>query len=65
MKQVITAREADQILRNGGAASIPADAVLTPSARDIFRDAGLNGGEAQDPLGDGRVADVGRVAHGT
>jgi L-fuculose-phosphate aldolase len=37
MKQVITAREAEQILRNGGSDSIPADAVLTPSARDILR----------------------------
>ena len=49
MKQVITAREAEQILRNGGAASIPADAVLTPSARDIFRDAGLNGSKPSAP----------------
>jgi L-fuculose-phosphate aldolase len=37
MKQIITAREAEQILRNGGSDSIPADALLTPSARDILR----------------------------
>jgi L-fuculose-phosphate aldolase len=37
MKQIITAREAEQILRNGGLDSIPADALLTPSARDILR----------------------------
>jgi len=37
MKQVITAREAERILRSGGPGTIPADAVLTPSARDILR----------------------------
>lgn len=43
MKQVITAREAEQILKNGGPSAIPADAILTPSARDVIRAAGVNG----------------------
>ncbi|RKX34151.1 MAG: class II aldolase/adducin family protein [Verrucomicrobia bacterium] len=49
MKQVITAREAEQILRNGGPDSIPADALLTPSARDILRSGAVTPARANEP----------------
>jgi L-fuculose-phosphate aldolase len=40
MKKLITAREVEDLLKNGGSPdSIPADALLTPSARDILKDA--------------------------
>ncbi|HUL52665.1 MAG TPA: class II aldolase/adducin family protein [Opitutaceae bacterium] len=42
MRKVITAREAEELLRTGQAA--PADAILTPSARDVLRGHGRPGG---------------------
>jgi hypothetical protein len=36
MRKVITAREAEELLRKGESA--PADAILTPSARDLLSD---------------------------
>src|SRR5262245_35196060 len=39
MKPVITAREVEDLIRSGGdPKSLPADAVYTPSARDLLRD---------------------------
>ncbi len=39
MKTVISAKDIEELLRNGGdVASLPADAILTPSARDRLRD---------------------------
>jgi L-fuculose-phosphate aldolase len=39
MRTVISARDIEELLANGGnAASLPADALITPSARDLLRD---------------------------
>jgi len=38
MKQIISIRDLEEMARNGGVGSIPADAILTPSARDFLRD---------------------------
>src|SRR5208282_4465494 len=39
MKQVISVRDLEEMLRNGkDARSLPADALLTPSARDFLRE---------------------------
>ena len=44
MKNVISARDIEELLRRGGdLKSLPADAILTPSARDILRDLELTG----------------------
>ena len=44
MKNVISARDLEELLRSGGdPRSLPADSILTPSARDILRDLELNG----------------------
>jgi L-fuculose-phosphate aldolase len=44
MKIIISAREVEELLRNGGdLKSIPSDAILTPSARDLLRDFENNG----------------------
>lgn len=43
MRQVISVRDLEELLRNGGdVRALPADAILTPSARDFLRD--LEGG---------------------
>lgn len=40
MKTLISAKDIEELLRSGGnLASLPADAILTPSARDLLRDA--------------------------
>jgi L-fuculose-phosphate aldolase len=39
MKTVISAKDMEELLRNGNLQSLPADAILTPSARDLLRDA--------------------------
>jgi L-fuculose-phosphate aldolase len=60
MRPVITAREVEELLRNGGdPRSLPADAVYTPSALDLIRDmqhqasrgsaAASGGGQAAPP----------------
>jgi L-fuculose-phosphate aldolase len=39
MKTVISARDVEELLRNGGhPSSLPADAIITPAARDLLRD---------------------------
>ena len=44
MKAIISAREVQELLRNGGdVKSLPQDAILTPSARDLLRDFENNG----------------------
>ncbi|HEX3988578.1 MAG TPA: class II aldolase/adducin family protein [Verrucomicrobiae bacterium] len=44
MKTIISAREIQELLQNGGdVKSLPADAILTPSARDLLRDFENNG----------------------
>jgi L-fuculose-phosphate aldolase len=55
MKTVISARDIEELLRTGGdPRSLPSDAILTPSARDLLRElelnparAGSNGGGAK------------------
>lgn len=54
MKPVISAKDIEQLLQSGGdPGSLPADALLTPSARDLLRDLGKrqsnpsSGGKAQ------------------
>ncbi|MCX6904323.1 MAG: hypothetical protein NTW03_12770, partial [Verrucomicrobia bacterium] len=43
MKNVISARDIEVLLQGGGdVGSLPPDAILTPSARDILRDMELN-----------------------
>lgn len=40
MSKVITARDVEDLIRSGGSvSSIPSDAIITPSARDLIRDA--------------------------
>ena len=44
MKVIISAREVEEMLRNGGdVRSIPSDAIVTPAARDLLRDFENNG----------------------
>ncbi|HEV7927043.1 MAG TPA: class II aldolase/adducin family protein [Verrucomicrobiae bacterium] len=44
MKTIISAKEVEELLRNGGGISaLPADAILTPSARDLLREFENNG----------------------
>jgi L-fuculose-phosphate aldolase len=39
MKTIVSAREVEELLRNGGdVRSLPADAIFTPSARDLLRE---------------------------
>lgn len=44
MKKVISARDIEDLIRKGGdPAQLPADAIITPAARDLLRDLQLNG----------------------
>lgn len=44
MKTVISARDIEELLRNGGdIKSLPSDALITPSARDLLRDLEMRG----------------------
>ena len=44
MRTIISAKEVEELLRKGGdIKSLPNDAILTPSARDLLREAGNNG----------------------
>ncbi|MDB6168153.1 MAG: class aldolase/adducin family protein [Verrucomicrobia bacterium] len=53
MRQVITAADVEQLLRSGqGTASIPTDALLTPSARDLLRNPRLPARPAPEPKPD-------------
>jgi L-fuculose-phosphate aldolase len=48
MKAIISAREVQELLRNGGdVKSLPTDAILTPSARDLLREFENNGASAK------------------
>ena len=49
MAKVLTAREVEQLLKSGGVAAIPADAVLTPSARDSIAEFKRSGGTGTAP----------------
>ncbi len=52
MKQVISARDIEELLRQGGDPnSLPTEAILTPSARDLLRDL-----EFKNGFGNGKVA---------
>ncbi len=53
MKTVISLRDLEEMVRNGqGVASLPPDALLTPSARDFLRD--LENGAARPGVAEGR-----------
>src|SRR5271170_7862620 len=44
MKIIVSAKEIEELLRNGGdVKSLPADAIFTPSARDLLREFENNG----------------------
>src|SRR5689334_18028061 len=48
MKQVISVRDLEEMLRNGkDVRGLPEDVILTPSARDFLRDLEDNGGKAR------------------
>jgi len=50
MKEVISAKDVEELLRKGGNLdSLPANAIYTPSARDLMRDARANGRPAAKP----------------
>ena len=44
MSQVISVRDIQEMIRNGQAVSIPDDAIVTPSARDLLHELETNGG---------------------
>lgn len=46
MSRVISIRDIQEMLRNGLAVSIPDDAILTPSARELLQDLEMNGHKA-------------------
>src|ERR1019366_3450146 len=50
MKQVISLRDLEEMLRNGkDVRSLPADALLTPSARDLLRELETSGNQQRRP----------------
>ena len=54
MKTVISARDIEDLLRNGGdVKTLPVDALLTPSARDLLRDLESRGGGPGSSAGSG------------
>jgi L-fuculose-phosphate aldolase len=54
MKTVISARDVEELIRKGGdLSSLPADAVYTPSARDLLRDSGGPAGRSGTVAGTG------------
>jgi L-fuculose-phosphate aldolase len=56
MKPVISARDIEELLRTGGdPRTLPADAIFTPSARDLVRDL-ENKGDSQGRASGGRSA---------
>lgn len=62
MKKVITARDVEEMLKTGGnTSSFPADALFTPSARDLLRDQG-NGSQPAGPAVRGEAAVVAKAA---
>jgi L-fuculose-phosphate aldolase len=57
MRTVVSARDIEELIRNGGdATGVPADAILTPSARDLLRDLEMGGGGKARPAGLGQTA---------
>jgi len=55
MKQVISVRDLEEMLRNGkDVRSLPGDALLTPSAQDFLRDLESSGGHKGRPDASGR-----------
>ena len=55
MKTVISAKDIEDLLAKGGStSSIPADALLTPSARDLLRDLQLRGKKGAAPASAGQ-----------
>ena len=55
MKQVISLRDLEEMLRNGkDVRALPADALLTPSARDFLRDLESSGSQQRANAGAGR-----------
>jgi len=61
MSKVITARDVEELIQSGGSiSSIPGDAIITPSARDLIRDlenkASATGGRAPAAGTDAKVA---------
>jgi L-fuculose-phosphate aldolase len=58
MKIIVSAREVEELLKNGGdLKSLPADAIFTPSARDLLRDF-ENNGTSRTPAKTGKLAAV-------
>ncbi|HUD45393.1 MAG TPA: class II aldolase/adducin family protein [Candidatus Baltobacteraceae bacterium] len=56
MKAIISAREVQELLRNGGdVKSLPSDAILTPSARDLLREFESNGVHASSATAPGKA----------
>ena len=59
MSRVISVRDIQEMVRNGqGVSSIPADAILTPSARDLLRELETSGG-AKAAVARGSFSSVG------
>jgi L-fuculose-phosphate aldolase len=57
MKTVVSARDIEELIRSGGDAnSVPADAILTPSARDLLRDLEIEGGGKPKPAAVAKAA---------
>jgi L-fuculose-phosphate aldolase len=57
MKTIISAKEVEDLLRNGGdIKSLPTDAILTPSARDLLRDLENNGARLSPVQSNGAVS---------
>jgi L-fuculose-phosphate aldolase len=57
MKQVISLRDLEEMLRNGkDVRSLPADALLTPSARDFLRELEISGSQRGRPSNGARAA---------
>jgi L-fuculose-phosphate aldolase len=69
MRRVVTAREVEDLLRSGGSLkSLPADAIYTPSARDLILDAelrhrGKDAGHLTDSANDARHLSANDARH--
>jgi L-fuculose-phosphate aldolase len=63
MKQVISVRDLEEMVRNGkDLKGIPGDALLTPSARDFLRDFEMNGRARSAPRSNGAASGHSRPA---
>ena len=64
MKQVISLRDLEEMLRNGkDVRSLPADALLTPSARDFLRELETPGNQQGRPGESARQFQPGHARH--